>query len=155
MGDEESELAAHIHPFTVKDALYLHDKKIMDTQRAVGSFEDKFKVLMERINEGVSPTMRRIESKQGEIEKQLVQLESRLEVKFHEVKSDLKILDNHFSDKFSEFDRLMEGVRGLQWKIIGYVVVGGLSVFISMWVYVQQLKTRINAIPTVIETRKR
>lgn len=155
MNENEEELEARIHPFTVKDALYLHDKKIGDTQRIVGSFEDKFKVLMERINEGVSPTMRRIEVKQGEIEKQIVQLESRLEVKFTEVKSEVKVLDNHFSDRFSEFDRVMGHVRGLQWRIIGAVVIGGFTAFLSMWVYTQQIKDRISAIPTTIETRKR
>ncbi len=152
MADDEEE--TRIHPFTVKDALYLHDKKISDTQRLVSSFEDKFKTLMERINEGVSPTMRRIESKQSEIEKQIVQDDAKIDVKFSEIKGDMKVIDNHFSDKFTEFDRLMDGLREVQWKLIGSIILGGATAFVSMWIYVQQIKTRINAIPAVISTRR-
>lgn len=153
--EPEEELEKRIHPFTVKDALYLHDKKIDNTQRLVNSFEDKFKVLLERINEGVSPTMRRIEAKQSEIEKQLVQVEAKLDVKFTEIQGEFKVMDGHFSDKFMEFDRLMIGLRDLQWKIIGAVVIGGTTALLSTWIYVQQIKTKINSIPTAIETRRR
>lgn len=160
MSDKEED--ARIVPFTVKDALYLHEKQIHenkdstnDLRRAVTSFEDKFKTLMERINEGVSPTMRRIETKQTEIEKQIIQVEANLTVKITEIKSEVKVLDNHFSDRFAEYDRVMSGLRGLLWKIIGAALIGGFTVFISTWVYLQQIKTRINALPTVIETGKR
>jgi len=154
MDEDKEELEQRIHPFTIKDALYLHDKRIGDTQRIVSSFEDKFKVLMERINEGVSPTMRRIEGKQSEIENQIVQVNAKIDIKFSELKGDMKVIDNHFADKFSEFDRLMDRLRDVQWKLIGSIIVGGATAFVSMWIYVQQIKTRINAIPTVINTRR-
>jgi hypothetical protein len=153
MADNDEELETRIHPFTVKDALYLHDKKISDTQRIVTSFEDKFKVLLERINEGVSPTMRRIEAKESEIERQIIQVDSKIEVKFAEVKGELKVLDNHFSDKFTEVDRFLSHIRDLQWKVIGAVLIGGATAFGSVWVYVQQLKTRVTALPSLSRQR--
>lgn len=160
MSDKDED--ARIHPFTVKDALYIHEKRLdenkdatADLKGAVKSFEGKFQTLMERINEGVSPTMRRIESKQGEIEKQLIQVEASLAVKITEVKSEVKVLDNHFSDRFAEYDRTMGGVRGLFWKLAGSAIAALFVVFASMWVYVQQIKMRIGALPTVIEAGKR
>lgn len=129
MSEEEDE---RIPSFTVKDALYLHDKKIGDTQRIVSSFEDKFKVLMERINEGVSPTMRRIEAKQGEIEKQIIQLDAKVDVKSAEINSQIKVLDNHFHDKFVEVDRFLAGLRDLKWKLIGVVLMAVVSTFIAV-----------------------
>jgi hypothetical protein len=150
----DPELDSHISPFTVKDALYLHDKKIGDVERIVVGFEDKFKTLMDRINEGVSPTMRRVEFKQSELDNKFVQLDAKIELKFMELKTDIKVIDNRFTEKFVEFDRLMEGLRGLQWKLIGAVITGGITAFVSMWFYVQDIKTRINSIPTVIETKR-
>jgi oligoribonuclease NrnB/cAMP/cGMP phosphodiesterase (DHH superfamily) len=160
--EREDELQMRIPAFTVKDALYLHEKRLADhdknateTQRAVQGFEDKFKTLMERINEGVSPTMRRIEAKQGEIEKQIIQLESRLEVKFTEVKAEVKVLDHHFTDKFSSVDDFMGRLRNLVWYVIGITILSAATALLYAWRSSANLENRINAIPTVIETRRR
>lgn len=159
---DESELRSQLQSFTIRDALYIHDKRIdeqkeatHELRRIVGSFEEKFKTLMERINEGVSPTMRRIEAKQGEIEKQIVQVDSKMDVKFAEVQSEIKVMDRHFEGKFVEVDRWMTNIRGILWKAIGWSAIAGLGAAFSTWAYVQQIKSRINAIPTVIETKRK
>src|SRR5437867_2548118 len=118
------ELEKQIDPFTVRDALILHDKRLhqltdqnFETQKIVQKFEESMKTLLDRINEGVSPKQNIILDKQIDAEKHLLIFESKIDLKFSEVEKHLSLQQLHYDDKFVEVDRWMNGLRGLMWKL--------------------------------------
>jgi hypothetical protein len=171
------EMDQEISPFTVKDALHGHDRRINElsdeikdrtneTNAIVKGFEDKFVVLMDRINKGVSPTMQDIKDKSHDIEKQIIELKGDMNLRFSEVTKQMEVRDVEIESNFKSVDKnidvrlqgsddLIRGLKGLLWKIAGWAVVSGIAAFISMWLYIQQLKTNVAMIPTAINTSRK
>lgn len=172
-----SDLDKEISPFTVKDALYTHERRLSDlsdeiknkthdTQAVVKSFEEKFAVLMDRINKGVSPTMQEIKEKSHDIEKSIISMEGAMKLGFADVRKDMEVRDVENAAKFKAVekeidnrlqvsDEIIRGVKYLFLKLVGWVGAGALIAFVSMWLYIQSLKTSLVSLPTEISVRRK
>ena len=168
-----SEAESEIPPFRVKDALYLHDKRISElsaeikdktheTTAIVKGFEDKFNVLMERINKGVSPTMQEIKDKSNNIEKQIIQLQSDMKMGFKDAEHALDVRDVKTEAKFAEIeknidhrleasDALIGGLKTWFSKIAVWATIAIVSAFVGMWTYIVIHKDR--EAPTAVHSK--
>lgn len=172
-----SELEKEISPFTVKDAIHAHDRRLNElsdevknktheTQIVVREFEKQMSTILERINKGVSPTMQEIKEKSNDIDKSIISLKGDMNLRFAEVAQTLAVRDVEHRAKFEAIEKEIDNrlevsdeiIRGIKWlflKILGWGSVAAIGAFISMWIYIQTLKTSLASIPTAINMRSK
>lgn len=144
MSDEET-----LNPFTVRDALILHDKKLSQlsdlfhqTQTLVQGFAVNVKTLEERINKGISPTMQRIEHQNVDIEKSLIRLEASLNQTAQEIRNSVSIVAGNVTDLEKDRDDMSKFARGIMGKIAVAAICAVVGTFFTMWTMVNRLQSK-------------
>ena len=151
------DLDKQIDPFTVRDALILHDKRInqltdtnYDTQNIVKSFEEKMKTLLERINQGVSPTMQNIQRQNEELKNQIIEFKGDVNTRFKDIEGKLNLQDDHFANKIEEIDTWLTGVKGLLWKVSTALIISAILGGVGLYVYVHKSAAQNEAIMKIL-----
>lgn len=126
------------HSLTNKDILILHDKrlgeqdqKINDTQKSNQAIEHELRQLIERINMGVSPTQQKILEKSGDIEKQIMGLDHKLDMALRETKDYVEKEVATVTVRLQEHDDFMRNFKtALIWSVlIAVLTTGSLAIF--------------------------
>lgn len=147
------ELDKEVSPFTVRDALVLHDKRINqltdlshESQAVVKNFEEKMKMLLERINMGISPTMQIIKDQNSDIRTQIVEFKGDVNTRFKDMEGKLAINQEHFESKIREIDDWMLSIKDMVWKVAGSLITISIVGLIGMYVYVHTMQSQIGDI---------
>jgi hypothetical protein len=145
------ELENRIDPFTVRDALIMHDKRINqltdlshETQTIVRGFEEQMKTLLERINKGVSPTMQQIKDQNSEIKTQIVEFKGDVNTRFKDMEGRMNVSDEHFETRFGELKDWTDGVKGLVWKISAALIIAAIFALFGMYSYVHSIRAELD-----------
>ncbi len=109
--------------------------------------ESELKYLRGRIDNGISPTMQAVKDQNAELSKEMLRLENKLISLFHGIELKVGLMDEHFSGPLKEYESLKNRMSGFFFKLImsSMVILGGM--FISMWVFINQVKTKIDLLP--------
>jgi hypothetical protein len=157
MGEE---LEHRIDPFTVRDALIMHDKRINqltdlshETQTIVRGFEEQMKTLLERINKGVSPTMQQIKDQNADLKTQIVEFKGDINTRFKEIEGRLNVSDEHFETRIGEINEWMGSVKGLVWKIAGSLIVAAILGLFGMYTYVHSIRSEIEPLVKIMQLK--
>lgn len=158
-------------PLDIRDMLLMVEKRnahmtdlFLQTQAMVQKFEDNIKTLDNRINNGLSPSINAVRAQNSEIEKTLIRFEGKIEGLFKDFDKRITVENQIFSDRIENIERQVEDYEAIKkWArgIIGKVIVAGAGVvattFVTMWIYVQQIKEKISDMPTtrIVEVRKK
>lgn len=159
------------NPIDVRDMLLMIEKRnahmtdlFLQTQAMVQKFEDNIKTLDNRINNGLSPSINAVRAQNSEIEKTLIRFEGSITGLFKDVDKRITVENQVFSDQIERIEAQVEDYETLKkWArgLIGKIIVAGAGVvattFVTMWIYVQQIKEKISDMPTtrIVEVRKR
>ena len=154
----EEELEHKIDPFTVRDALIMHDKRLNqltdlshDTQGIVRNFEEQLKTVLERINKGVSPTMQAIKDQNADLKTQIVEFKGDINTRFKEIDGRLNVQDEHFENKIGELKDWADSVKGLVWKVATALIISAIGGLVGMYIYVNSIKTQFEPLMTAVQ----
>jgi hypothetical protein len=157
MGDE---LEHRIDPFTVRDALILHDKRLNqltdlshETQTIVRGFEEQMKTLLERINKGVSPTMQAIKDQNADLKTQIVEFKGDVNTRFKEMEGRLNVSDEHFGTQIGEITGWLDSFKGLIWKVAGGLILAAILGLFGMYSYVHSIKAEIDPLIAILNKK--
>lgn len=159
------------NPLDIRDMLLMIEKRnahmtdlFLQTQAMVQKFEDNIKTLDNRINNGLSPSINAVKNQNADIEKMLIRMEGSIGGQFKDVDKRISLAEKEFSDRIEVIEAQVEDYETLKtWArgLIGKIIVAGAGVvattFITMWIYVQQIKEKISDMPPprIIEIRKK
>jgi len=153
------ELEEHIDPFTVRDALIMHDKRINqltdlshDTQGIVKNFEEQLKTVLERINKGISPTMQAIKDQNADIKTQIVEFKGDVNTRFKEMEGRMNVSDEHFETRVREINDWMGSVKGLVWRVASALIVAAIIGLSGTYLYVHTMQSQISDLVPLIKS---
>lgn len=109
--------------------------------------EAELKYLRGRIDNGISPTMQAVKDQNAELSKDMLRLENKFLSALAPLQTQISVMDEHFSGPLKEYETLKSSVYGFLIKGAGafIVILGGM--FVSMWVFINQVKAKIDLIP--------
>jgi len=155
------ELEKHIDPFTVRDALIMHDKRINqltdlshDTQGIVKNFEEQLKTVLERINKGISPTMQAIKDQNADIKTQIVEFKGDVNTRFKEMEGRMNVSDEHFETRVREINDWMGSVKGLVWRVAGALIVAAIIGLSGTYLYVNTMRSQVSDLVPLIKSMR-
>lgn len=119
--------------------------------------EAELKYLRGRIDNGISPTMQAVKDQNAELSKDILKLENKLISLVHGIETKVSVMDEHFSAPLAEYESLKDKLTGFFFKLAAafIVILGGM--FVSMWVFINDVKARLDLLPKgnpVIESLK-
>jgi len=110
-----------------------HDAKLSNSQRDYTELTHEIKELMNRINNGVSPSVNEVRKENSEIKLQLADLSHSLELNMRDMKDMVKQSSEHTRAMVENFDKArlqpVEREHGYIKKTFIYGVIGALTVF--------------------------
>ena len=109
--------------------------------------ESELQYLRGRIDNGISPTMQAVKDQNSELSKDILKLENKLITLVNSIQTQVSVMDEHFSGPLKEYESLKDKMTGFFFKLAFsfVVIVGGM--FVSMWVFINQVKARIDLLP--------
>lgn len=165
-----SEEEKRIHPFQVADmfrsATELYDKRIsaltdlfhqtqlafaesrQQNQMAFNEVKSKVEYMSGRIDEGISPTMQKVKQQNDELEKALLRLENGMVSMIKELGKQVELMDQRYKSPIEEWQEFKRNMRNLFFKLILVIMVPVMAAFITMWVWMNQVKSKIESLPT-------